>query len=509
MTDLPRGWAEARLADVCDIEMGQSPPSSTYNTDGSGLPFLQGKGEFGKLHPTPAKFCSCPSKIAKAGAILLSVRAPVGPTNITPTECCIGRGLAAISPLGDIPDRFVLWALRCHERALAKSGTGSTFAAVSKAQVVSIPIVLPPLNEQRRIVERIEALFDEIDRGVQSLYDAKRAIGLYRQALLKSAFEGRITADWRTENPDKVESPEVLLNRVREMRERRHGAAEKEWERRGAKWRAKHEQRKEPKRPRRVSGLLDVPPEEVDRLPQLPREWRYTKLANLGELSRGRSKHRPRNDRQLFGGPYPFIQTAEVKAAGRSITEYRETYSDAGLAQSKLWPAGTLCITIAANIAETAFLTFEACFPDSVVGFSAFEEIVTPAFVELFIKSTRSKIEEYAPATAQKNINLATLDALAIPFCGTAEQAEVVRVLDERLDSAEMLQAEVDINLARAEALCQSILERAFSGKLVPQDPNDEPARALLARIRAGRDDVSTNKPRKSARRRAHAAAPP
>ena len=208
----------AQLAEICHIEMGQSPPSSTYNTDGAGLPFLQGKGEFGELYPTPAKYCSGPSKIARAGAVLLSVRAPVGLTNVTPNECCIGRGLAAISPLGDISARFVLWALRNHQPTLAKSGTGSTFAAVSKAQVVSIPITLPPLNEQRRIVERIEALFDEIDRGVESLGEAKRAVGLYRQSLLKSAFEGRLTDDWRAENSDKLESPEVLLVRIREER---------------------------------------------------------------------------------------------------------------------------------------------------------------------------------------------------------------------------------------------------------------------------------------------------
>ena len=134
MTDSPTGWACASLSEICHVEMGQSPPSSTYNTDRDGLPFLQGKAEFGKLYPTPAKYCSRPSKIAKPGAVLLSVRAPVGPTNVTPNECCIGRGLAAIQPIGDIPNRFILWALRHHAPALVKSGSGSTFAAVSKAQ---------------------------------------------------------------------------------------------------------------------------------------------------------------------------------------------------------------------------------------------------------------------------------------------------------------------------------------------------------------------------------------
>ncbi|MGO2242955.1 MAG: hypothetical protein ACTH5D_14475, partial [Halomonas sp.] len=139
---------------------------------------------------------------------------------------------------------------------------------------------------------------------------------------------------------------------------------------------------------------------------------------------------------------------------------------------------------IAANIAETAFLTFNACFPDSVVGFATFEEIITPKFVELFIKSARANIEAYAPATAQKNINLNTLETLVVPLCGHAEQIEIVRLVDEKLDAADALEAEIDAGLTRAAALQQSILKKAFSGQLVPQDSMDESARELLAHLK-------------------------
>ena len=371
---------------------------------------------------------------------------------------------------------------------------------VSFEQIGNFEILVPPPEEQRRIVERIEILFDEIDQGVESLRDAKKAVELYRQSLLKSAFEGRLTAAWRAKNADDLESADDLLLRIGEEHERRHRAALDEWQRAVAKWGVEGKRGRKPTKPRQMPSPLLVSPDAVDLLSQIPHEWGYTKLASLGELGRGRSTHRPRNDRQLFGGPYPFIQTAEVKAAGRSITKYRTTYSEAGLAQSKLWPEGTLCITIAANIAETAFLTFKACFPDSVVGFSAFDRIVMPAFVELFVKSTRSSIEEYAPATAQKNINLTTLESLVIPICSTAEQAEIVRILDAHLEATEALDAEVDASLARADALRQSILKKAFAGELALQDPTDEPASALLARIRLERDA----EPSKRSRRRAN-----
>lgn len=427
------------------------------------------------------------------------MRAPVGPTNIALYDCAIGRGLAAILPLDEIPNRFVLWALREQESKLAEAATGSTFTAVSKAQVASIPIILPPLNEQRRIVEKIEVLFEKIEKGVESLRAAKATLGLYRQSLLKSAFEGRLTADWRAQNADKLESPEVLLARIRAEREARYTAAMAAWQEALVRWRVGGEKGKKPKKPKRLADQTKISQQELDLLAELPSVWIYTNLANLGNLERGKSKHRPRNDKRLFGGPYPFIQTGEVKAAGRYINEYEATYSEIGLEQSKLWPAGTLCITIAANIAETAFLTFDACFPDSVVGFTAFGAIITPKYVELFIKSARENIEAYAPATAQKNINLKTLETLIIPHCGQAEQAEIVRLLDARLDATDALETEIDAALARATALRQSILKKAFSGKLVLQDPEDEPAPMLLERIKAERAKV-TKQPRRRTR---------
>ena len=117
---LPQGWSRCCLTDFTDIVMGQSPTSDTYNKSGSGIPFFQGKAEFGAIYPTVAKYCSAPNKIALVGATLLSIRAPVGPTNLAKEKCCIGRGLAAIHPAGGISPMFVLFLLRSIETDLSK-----------------------------------------------------------------------------------------------------------------------------------------------------------------------------------------------------------------------------------------------------------------------------------------------------------------------------------------------------------------------------------------------------
>ncbi len=198
-------------------------------------------------------------------------------------------------------------------------------------------------------------------------------------------------------------------------------------------------------------------------LPAIPSEWRYVALSKLGELGRGKSKHRPRNDAILFeDGKYPFIQTGDVKAAKRDITTYSKMYGEFGLRQSKLWPKGTLCVTIAANIAETAFLGIDACFPDSVVGFVPFDFIL-PEYIKHFIESQKIRLWAFAPATAQKNINLDTLENLIIPYCSLEEQREVVSEIEARMTTCDNIDKTVDTALQQAEAMRQSILKQAFN----------------------------------------------
>jgi len=149
------------------------------------------------------------------------------------------------------------------------------------------------------------------------------------------------------------------------------------------------------------------------------------------DFGRGKSKHRPRNDPKLYGGHYPFIQTGDVRSSGHLIRAYSQTYNEHGLAQSKLWPKGTVCITIAANIAETGILNFEACFPDSVIGFVANPNRTSPYYVEYLLKSFKEKLAAKGHGTAQANINLGTFEHEKLPFPSRKEQDRIVSALDK------------------------------------------------------------------------------
>ena len=312
--------------------------------------------------------------------------------------------------------------------------------SVRKSDVVELPIPLPPIAQQDEIVAELEKQFSRLDEAVANLKRVKANLKRYKASVLKDAVEGRLVpteAELARREGRTFETGEQLLQRILEVRR--------------AKWEGKGKF-KEPTSP--ITANLSA----------LPDGWVWATMPQLGELNRGKSKHRPRDDAALYGGPYPFIQTGDVRRSDGSITAHSQTYSEFGLKQSRLWPAGTLCITIAANIAETGILKLEACFPDSVVGFIADQGRPATEYVEFFIRTARDGLDRFASATAQKNINLEVLEAVAVPTPPLAEQRRIVAEVDRRLSLVRGVEAEVDANLGRAQSLRQVTLAYAFRG---------------------------------------------
>lgn len=370
------------LGKVCEIIAGQSPPSSTYNQNKQGLPFFQGKADFGRINPTVRYWCTQPKKISIPNDILFSVRAPVGSTNINNIEASIGRGLSAIRCGKKIDLKFLLHYLRGNETKIANLGTGSTFKAITIKTLKSIKIPLPPLAEQKRIA----GILDEADQLRQL---NKQLITKYEQ-LSQSLF-------------------------------------------------------------------LEMFGDPVTN----PKGWEKVKFKEVGKLDRGKSKHRPRNAPELLGGKYPLIQTGDVANSGGYITEYKSTYSEIGLAQSRMWNSGTLCITIAANIAKTGILTFDACFPDSVVGFIPNEK-TNVVFTQFWMSFLQKILEESAPESAQKNINLSILRNL--DFVNPSLQLQTQ--FADRIQLIEQQKQQAQEALQKSEDLFNALLQKAFKGGL-------------------------------------------
>ncbi|MGD2090619.1 MAG: restriction endonuclease subunit S [Candidatus Aminicenantes bacterium] len=182
-------------------------------------------------------------------------------------------------------------------------------------------------------------------------------------------------------------------------------------------------------------------------------EWKEYKLSDLGLLQRGRSRYRPRYAFHLYGGDYPFIQTGEIREARKYITSHEKTYSEAGLEQSKLWPKGTLCITIAANIAELAILSFDACFPDSVLGFIPNDEIADLDFIYYILTHFQRELKHVGEGSVQDNINLGTFQDIQFPIPPIPEQKAIASVLSSLDDKIDLLHRQNKTLEAMAETL--------------------------------------------------------
>lgn len=427
-------WKTVKLGDVLEkLESGKRPKGGVKNIT-SGIPSIGGEHlsndglfDFTNVRYVPEDFAETMNKgwIKQEDIIVVKDGATTAKTsfvtkNFPFRKAVINEHVFICRVKKEINPKWVffnLWSEQGRKKILLDF-RGAAQGGISSNFINKVEIPLPPLPEQKKIVEKIEELFSGLDSGVASLKKAKEQIRLYRQSVLAAAFSGKLLTP--------------------------------------SAGRKAH------------SEMLKAAEPKVDYSNQLPHGWKWVKLGSLAEIKRGKSKHRPRNAPKLYGGKYPFIQTGEIREAnGGTINTFRQTYNEIGLAQSKLWPKGTLCISIAANIGETAFLGFDSCFPDSIVGIIPNKEVLQGKFVNYFFMKEKERISELAPATAQKNINVDILQKLDVPLPPLNQQHQIVAEIEKRFSEADNLEKAIDDSLAKSEILRQSILSRAFSGKLV------------------------------------------
>lgn len=447
-------WPEARIADVADLirgvtyakddarsseQVGYVPVLRATNIQATRL-VLDSDLVF-----VPEANVSATQKL-RAGDIVVATSS--GSKHLVGKSALLGHDwggsfgafCAAIRPTEAVDPRYLASFLQSpsYWKQIGEKSMGVNINNLRRGDIESVQLPLPDLDEQRRVVAEIDKQFSRLDEAVANLQRVKANLKRYKAAVLKAAVEGRLVeteASLARREGRGYETGDQLLQRILEARR-------SQWVGRG--------KFKEPDGPKRLE------------LPEVPEGWTWATLPQLGELNRGKSKHRPRDDKALYGGPYPFIQTGDVRRSDGSIAEFSQTYSELGLQQSRLWPAGTLCITIAANIAETGILQMNACFPDSVVGFMADQGQTTTEYVEVFIRTAKDNLDRFASATAQKNINLEVLQAVAVPVPPMGEQRRIVDELDRVLSILRGVGREVDANLQRAQALRNSVLCRAF-----------------------------------------------
>jgi type I restriction enzyme S subunit len=404
--DIPKNWEIMQLKEACEVVTGTTPPKADKSNYGSSIPFFKPPHLWDSIISETDEMLSntgaSKARIVPPNTVLVTCIGNLGRTGLVNKKAAFNQQINAILENDILTGKFIFYQAQSpnFKNQLEKLATGTTVSIVNKGNFETINICIPPLPEQQAIVSKIEELLSKLENGKQQLLTAQQQLKVYRQSLLKWAFEGKIT------NKNVKEG-------------------------------------------------------------ELPKGWKFEELKNLCVIKRGKSKHRPRNEPALYGGKYPFIQTGDIREVkGGYIKKYSQTYSELGFQQSKLWPKGTLCITIAANIGETAILDFDACFPDSVVGLLSDEKLLLNNYTNYFFISHKSKLEKLAPATAQKNINVDILEKVRIPLPSIEEQQHIVSELESKLTVCDKIEETICQSLLQAETLRQSILKKAFEGNL-------------------------------------------
>ena len=460
---LPNGWEWIPLQYVGYTQTGTTPDKKNPEMYGSDMPFIKpgdifpNRVDYGNEALSQAGIADS-GRIAPAGSLLMVCIGTIGKSNLVTRACSFNQQINSITPLCSSPEYVKLFCRSPYFQAECWTRSASTTIAIlNKGKWEAIPFALPPLAEQSRIVTRVEELMrlcdaleakgqleaaqhaqlvqtllgaltasdtpDELADNWQRvathfdlLLDRPQAIDALEQTILQLAVRGLLVPQDPNDEP-----ASSLLKKIRADKDRLIAAGTI----------------------KRYKPLPTINDEDVPF--ELPPGWSWARFPELGEFGRGKSKHRPRNDPTLFDPPiYPVVQTGEVARAKGVIREFHSKYSAVGLAQSKLWPAGTLCITIAANIADAAVLGFDACFPDSVVGFVPAPSIGRADYFLAFMETAKTHLNEFAPATAQKNINLEILEALLVPVPPLDEMSRIVA----RVESLRRLCADLRQRLA-------------------------------------------------------------
>jgi type I restriction enzyme S subunit len=411
----------------------------------------------------------------------------------------INQHVALCRASAQVDRNYIAWYLSSESGGLRQLRTlerGATKQGLGLSDIFAVEIPLAPLPEQQRIVAKIEELFSDLDAGVAALERAKANLKRYRAAVLKAAVEGQLTAAWRAEHPN-VEPASKLLERILTERRQKWEAAQL------AKFAAAN---KEPPKNWKSKYVQPSPPDTSD-LPVLPVGWCWTNVEQVGDVQLGRQRS-PKNRSNKY--PTKYIRAANLTESGLDITDVLDMEFQPRELETYQLKAGDVLLSEASGspdqVGKPAVWNDEiekCCFQNTVIRLRP-ARVHSDYALTVFRHYYRNKMfAKVAAGVGINHLSAAKFSLLPFPLAPLQEQIEIVGEVESALSQTQASEVLVEISLKRAARLRQSILKQAFEGKLVPQDPTDEPASALLERLRATRAVNETNgKPRSPARKR-------
>ena len=499
--EVPIGWTLSSLAEVAPVQAGYAFKSSWFSSQGirllRGINIVPGGTRWDdEVHlPLARRGEFAPYELSE-GDVVLAMDRPVisGGLKVarlrsSDIPALLLQRVARFQPTNAIDPGFLYRFINgeIFFRHIGATATGTQLPHISATDIGTTPVLLPPLNEQKRIVARIDALTEKSREAREALAEIPVLLDKLRQSILAAAFRGDLTREWRAKNPD-VEPASVLLERIRQERRKKWEEAQL------AKFQAKG---KLPKDDSWKKKYVEPQPVDTTDLPDLPEGWCWASLDEIANIETGSTP--PGKVAGTYGGTVPFVKPTDL-SAGFRVTSARQTLSDLGLAHVTTVRAGSTLLTcIGATIGKAGLARTTCAFNQQINAATSFLGIDDEyLYWALIGPATQAWIVTNASATTLPILNKGRLAKLPVPLCPLKEQKAIATILASTHPSAEQLTQEHTSLANTLLHLDSAILAKAFRGELVPQDPNDEPASVLLERIAAERAAAEPNgkKPR-------------
>ena len=505
-THLPAGWSVAKISEIAEVNPRLEAPAHAASSTVSFVPMTAVEAETGAIDLSRTRHLSEVRKgyrYFRARDVLFAKITPCmenGKMVVVPrlehgigfgsTEFHVLRPHREISP--DYLYRFVSAApFRRDAEHHMTGAVGQRRVPTSYLAEQRIP--LPPAKEQRRIAAKIDELFSALDAGIESLKKARAQLATYRQAVLKHAFEGQFTAQWREENKDRQETPEQLLARLKQQLETRYEQQFRDWRTAITAWDERGRRGGKPRTPKRRPADTGLSRDVLSTLPNLPDSWAWGKLAWMTcSVEYGTAA------KSAPTGEVPVLRMGNIRGGRFDWSDLVYTSDHDEVAKYLLHDGDVLFNRTNSPelVGKTAIYkgSGPAIFAGYLIRINHILSIVDGQYLNLFLNSRIARHYGNSVKTDgvnQSNINGAKLLNYPFPYCSIEEQRKLVNTLDRVLSVVDKMENEIAGQLDSADALRQAILKRAFLGQLVPQDPSDEPASILVARIRAERERIT------------------
>lgn len=456
---IPEGWTISKLGDILEPSKDRADPLKIGKVTYIGLEHID-KGTGNLLDFGSSSEVKSTKSVFHEGDLLYGKLRPyLNKVYLARFDGICSTDILVFPKQELVSNTFLFYRMLSGDFVRYTSGnvSGVQHPRVNVNTISQFDVLLPPINEQHRIVAKIEELFTNLDAGVEYLKTVQAQIKRYRQAVLKYAFEGKLTAGWREVHKNELEPASVLLERIREERKKKLGGKYKE-----------------------------SPAVDTSDLPELPDGWEWATLADIGHAVTGNTPSK--SNTSYYGGDHPFYKPTDLNA-GYSVKSSTDGLTDEGINHARVAPEeSTLVTCIGATIGKTGYVREAGAFNQQINAIIP-ETSLIPEFIYFMCISPnlQKKIINNASSTTLPILNKGRFSILPFPLPSTEEQKRIVEDIERRFSIADEIEKVLERSVWQSDRLRQSVLKKAFEGKLVPQDPNDEPADKLLERIKEER----------------------